>query len=193
MVPARTHPAFRSINSHRGRYTSDPESRQAGHHRGDHHQVGDHKDGHPGQVDHHLRELSQGHHHHEVGGYGHHQVGYVGHHQVGHHQVGQVGGQVGHPVTLATTSAIRALADKWDMGSPRVTLVALLATTVVVANQATHTRLGRTEDHYGESTMTTRAKMRTSRRSRSSRFGHWWRSPDDPLGGATSRKVTLKD
>jgi len=33
-----------------------------------------------------------------------------------------------------------------------------------VANQATHTRLGRTEDHYGESTMTTRAKMRTSRR-----------------------------
>jgi len=64
------------------------------------------------------------------------------------------------------------------MGSPRVTLVALLATTVVVANQATHTRLGRTEDHYGESTMTTRAKMRTSRRSRSSRFGHWWRSPD---------------
>src|ERR1035437_10762698 len=104
-VPARTHPPFGSINSPRGRYTSDPESRQAGHH-----QVGDHKDGHPGQVDHHLRELSQGHHHHEVGGYGHHQVGYVGHHQVGHHQVGhhqvghhqvgQVGGQVGHPVAL---------------------------------------------------------------------------------------------
>lgn len=57
------------------------------------------------QVGHH-----RGHHHHVVGGHGHHQVSQVGHHQVGHQ---------GHPATLATTSAIRAMTNRWAMRSPR--------------------------------------------------------------------------
>jgi|NGEPerStandDraft_6_1074524.scaffolds.fasta_scaffold08020_3 hypothetical protein len=54
------------------------------------------------------------------------------------------------PVTLVTTSATRAMANKWDMGSPWVTLVAVLATKVVVADQATHTRSERIDGHDGE-------------------------------------------